>query len=295
MHIIGHDPIRKMLGKMATGGLSHRAFLFFGPEGVGKTLVAKEFAGRLLDIPDDDPTGHQDFLLLSPERKKNGKGSISVEAVREAGVFLSRFPAQAHLRVIVVEGADFLSESGQNALLKIFEEPNRTSVLILVASRRGKLRDTIFSRAFRVEFSLVPESVLSDGAKKYFPSEKLKDLEPFFFSLGRPALVVSALEDSDRFSEKRELLRNLFSLSKLSISERLSLSERLSDESLPDVPTLLEWWVAGLRSMRRDEKDERTLSRYYGFLEKIEESVRMLRDTNANPRLVLDRLLLSFA
>lgn len=286
MDIIGHERTREQLGKIASGELPHHAFLFFGPEGVGKSLVAREFAAMLLGSPDRDPIGKQDFFLISPDSKSDGrKRSLSVEAVREAGMFLSRFPAESVRRVVVVDDADRMTEAAQNALLKTLEEPNSTSVLVLVAARTGKLLDTVVSRTFRVAFSPVSESLI----RSRFGS---CPVEPFFFSLGRPGIVSMAINDADAFGRRRELLRSLFQVSSLSFSERLTLSEKLS-VSPSEAADLFEWWVTGLRNMRRmDTLSVRTAAPFYGILGEIEETIRALRDTNANARLLIDRLFL---
>ena len=292
MNIIGHDRQRAFLRKIVSEGLPHHAFLISGPEGIGKTSVALEFAALLLGMSEGDPSGKQDFHLIRPEISKEGKKTrIQVADVREAGTFLSRFPAESTRRVLMIDDADTMNESAQNAILKQLEEPNGSSVLILVTSRPGALRETIRSRAFRVPLSLISEPVIRSGAEATFGKEALAGVEPFFFALGRPGIVFGALSDPTRFAVRRELLRSLFKLSSLSMTERFALSERLSG-SVPEAIRLLEWWVSGLRFMRRDEQDAKRLSSSFRFLEEVEEAARTLRETNANARLVLDRLFL---
>jgi len=290
MDIIGHGHQRELLGKISRGGLPHHAFLFFGPEGVGKRLVALEFVATLLGFPGEDPSRKQDFLPIAPVSKKDGgKRSISVDTVREAGRFLSRFPAEARRRVVLIDDADRMTEEAQNALLKLLEEPNTTSVLILVASRTGLLRDTVVSRTFRVPFSAIPEDAMRSGFGSALSGTSA--VEPFFFSLGRPGIVAGAATDPDAFSGRRDLLRSLFRISALSFSERLSLSEKLS-ASPSETAEVFEWWVAGLRNMRKRDDSPKAAVRLYRFLEDIERTTRSLRDTNANARLLIDRLFL---
>lgn len=293
MDIIGHDTIQRKLSGIAMNDvLPHHAFLFIGPEGVGKTTVAREFAAQLLGVNVDIPDGMQDFMVIRPEEGEHREKKIPVETVREANLFLSRFPAEAKRRVVLVEHAELLSEQAQNALLKVFEEPNGDSVIILVASRFGTIRDTIRSRSFRVVFPLVPEKDIRAGVERIFGNEPEPSLEPFFFALGRPGIVLSALADPKSFLKRKELLRSLFRLSALPFHERLRLSETLS-EDIQEATVLFEWWATGLRSMRKDERDPKQIRSYYAFLEDIEECSRSLRDTNANARLLIDRLLLS--
>lgn len=294
MNIIGHTNTRAALQKISTvQELPHHAFLLSGPEGIGKTLVGKEFASFLLGYGGADPSRKQDFLLIGKEEKKSGKhGGISVEAIREAGLFLSRYPAEAKRRVVLIEDAEELSESAQNALLKFLEEPNATSVIILTASRYGALRDTVLSRVFHLSLSPVTEAVLRKGLLDLFTKKEVESLEPFFLSLGCPGLAVDALSNVEEFSKRREALRSLFRLSTLSLSDRLALSERLS-LSVTETARLFEWWLLGLRSLRQHEKNVKTITALFGFLETLDAGTRQLRDTNVNPRLAIDKIFLS--
>lgn len=294
MNIIGHANTRMLLRKIALAPeLSHHAFLFSGSEGIGKGLVGKEFASLLLGHGGRDPSSDQDFLNIGREKKKSGKhGGIPVEAIREAGLFLSRYPARARRRVVLIEDAEELSESAQNALLKFLEEPASASVIILAASRHGALRDTVLSRVFHLAFSPVPEAVLREGLLDFFDKTKVESLEPFFLSLGCPGLAIEALGNAEEFSKRRETLRSLFRLSALSLSDRLALSERLS-LSVTETARLFDWWLIGLRSLRRQEKSVKTIIGLFGFFEVLDAGTRQLRDTNANPRLIIDKIFLS--
>ena len=294
MNIIGHADTRAMLKNISSAAeLPHHAFLLSGPEGIGKTLVGKEFASLLLGYGGTDPSFRQDFLFIGREEKESGKyGSISVETIREAGIFLSRYPTESKLRAVLIEDAEELSESAQNALLKLLEEPNATSVIILTASRYGALRDTVRSRMFHLVLSPVPESVLRQGLLELFSVTQVDSLEPFFLSLGCPGLAVEALSNAEEFSKRRETLRSLFRLSTLSLAERMALSEKLS-LSVADTVRLFDWWLLGLRSLRRHEKNMKTIIALFGFFETLDAGTRQLRDTNANPRLVIDKIFLS--
>ena len=291
--IIGHGQTRKFLHALAGGvELPHHAFLFSGPESVGKSLVAGEFSAALLGIGRGHIDSNPDFMHIGPDMTKEGKEKeIPIDVVRGASAFLSRFPTEASRRVLLVEEADRMTDGAQNALLKVFEEPNDTSVLILVTSRPGGVRETLRSRSFPVSFGLVPEAEIREGVQRSFDETARATVEPFFFSLGRPGIVFGALSDPERFVSRRDALRLMLTLRKASASERIALSERLA-ESVPETLRLLGWWVSGLRAMKYSESDPRQIRATYRLLEDIEETMRLIRTTNANVRLLLDRLFL---
>ena len=297
MHIIGHEQERELLSRIAQGNMTERAFLLFGPSGVGKSLVAESFVRQLLGIGegDDSQALSQDLLVLAPEGEHAIQAArtadLSLESAREAKDFLSRYPSKGKYRVVLVLGAQLLNQASQNALLKVLEEPNGTSVLVLVSDDRGMMLPTILSRVRQVPFSLLPEAVIRDGVSKLFPGKEIA-LEPFFFALGRPGIVIQALRDEASFAKRRELLRGLFRVSTLSFAERAKLSEALSEDAAGAV-TLLEWWLAGLRVSALREKSVERSENFFGLLESIDAAIRTLRTVPVNARLQIDALLFS--
>ena len=139
------------------------AYIFFGPQGVGKRLSAVNFAKALNCVsPKDggpcdgciscrkiDAMNHPDFVVLSPEKDS---ASIKIDAVRELARDISLKPYEARKKVYIIDDAALMKHEAQNALLKTLEEPVTDSVLILVTSDIPRLFSTIRSRAQEVRF-----------------------------------------------------------------------------------------------------------------------------------------------
>lgn len=295
MRIIGHRVIQERLDRLA-GEQSHpQSFLFVGPESVGKRLVALRFAWTLLgrgdefDSRKEEDFMHPDIAFLAPERLtekgKTREKNIPVEAVRENIGFLSRYPLVGKKRILIIDDAHRLSHGAQNALLKTLEEPNETSVLILVTHDAAALLDTVHSRLQRVLFSPVTgEEMTGLGS--------LDHADRFLLSFGRPGIVVKALRDTEGFSTMKTLLRRLVNVRELSVSERLRLAEDLAREST-SVSELLEWLAFSVRKRAYEEGYDR-IRGIYRFLEDIVKAQRVLRGTQANVRLQLEKLFLRF-
>ena len=293
MRIIGHRVIQERLDRLA-GEQSHpQSFLFVGPESVGKRLVALRFAWTLLgrggefDSRKEEDFMHPDIALLAPERVtekgKTREKNIPVEAVRENIGFLSRYPLVGKKRIFIIDDAHRLSHGAQNALLKTLEEPNETSVLILVTHDAAALLDTVHSRLQRVLFSPVTEEEMAELGP-------LDHADRFLLSFGRPGIVVKALRDTEGFSTMKTLLRRLVNVRELSVSERLRLAEDLARESA-SVSELLEWLAFSARKRAYEEGHDRVREACQ-FLEDIVKAQRVLRGTQANVRLQLEKLFL---
>lgn len=285
MKICGHQHVREQLDRMVSLPVIPQSFLFSGPRRLGKYLVALEFAEKLTSIP---PRGIYveggDILVIGrlnqdPLDEAKAMTSISVDDIREASEFCSRFPSTGRYRVVIVDAAERLTASAENALLKILEEPNSTSVIILVTHLPAKLLPTVRSRLFGIAFS----PIVANELRASFPDSSVPD---FFFSLGLPGLIATATDSPDVFERQKKLLRGLFQLSRLTWKERISLAEQVAEDP-EGVGDLLEIWLAGLR--RQNEASFHSLT-FAVFLEQLLETLDRVSLREGNPRLLLEKL-----
>ena len=161
------------------------AYLFVGPEGIGKALAAKCFAQMLLISPDEDyqvasqrlSTGnHPDFLWVEPTYNNKGElltskqaeeiglkrktaPQVRIEQVREISQFLARPPLKSDRCVVVIESAQFMAESAGNALLKTLENPGKATI-ILIANSSDSILSTLVSRCQIIPFYRLSEEDL---------------------------------------------------------------------------------------------------------------------------------------
>lgn len=172
--ILGHDSARARLWRAAIAERLHHAYLFEGPEGVGKRLVALRLAmvtnceapGRI------EPCGvcrscttiqagtHPDVVWLEPPADR-ASGTIPVDSVRELVRQSGYHRFGSRFRLIIIDPAEALQPAAANALLKTLEEPPAGTGFILLAQSGRALLPTIVSRCQRVRFQPVPEPQLT--------------------------------------------------------------------------------------------------------------------------------------
>lgn len=294
MYIIGHHKEREALRHQAGSGVIAQSYLFSGPDSIGKSLCALEFACALTGEPEFEPSAEQsapfDVMIVRPEEEtKRGvtkTKSIPAEGVRDALSFLGKYPVSGQYRVVIIVDAHKLSISAQNVLLKTLEEPNTSAVVIMVTHESGSLLQTLLSRVEQVRFGLVPEDEIRSGVAES------GDLPGFFFSLGRPGAIIRAIGDPDRFAADKEILSSLFRLSTLSVSERLALAEKMAAD-VPRAVRMLEWWLPGLRASALKTPEPKATARFFALLDDVGQMLRLLKTTQSNARLLLEKLFLS--
>lgn len=277
--IIGHEAIQDRLRRAMKKQRAAQAYVFVGPENVGKLAVALEFVGQLFGN-----ASPSDFAVIRPERiEEKGKTKelpISVKMIREATRSLGLSGRVGKRSALVVDDAHKMSEGAQNAFLKTLEEPFLGTTIILVTHDEGGILSTILSRCERVSFALVSIDVLSGS----FP-----DIPETIRCLGRPGLCVSFRENPEMFAEFARRLDMLREFSSLPLSDRVMLADVCASD-ISGAERLLAWWMSALsrEMLAASQSDERR-----ALLERLHAVAATLRDMRRFPgsaRLILEQL-----
>ncbi|HUF14733.1 MAG TPA: hypothetical protein VMQ46_02460 [Acidimicrobiia bacterium] len=160
--VIGHESVVDLL----RSELEHpaQAYLFVGPQSIGKEYVALRFATALLGGTADPRVrrlalarAHPDLWVLEPE----GATSLGVDQTREVVSRASMTPVEAPRSVFLFPDAGAMTESAANALLKTLEEPSAQVVFLLVAESEEDFPPTVASRCRSIHMGRVqlPELV----------------------------------------------------------------------------------------------------------------------------------------
>lgn len=229
--IEGHDDVVNRFRRAIARGRLASTFLFVGPAGIGKRLLAEKLAQALLcphvDAQTLAPCGrcdscvqvashtHPDLLLIS---KPPDKSEIPVAAfigednrrMREGLCHdIALKPFMGGRKVAIIDDADFLNEEGANSLLKTLEEPPPRSVLILIGTSADRQLPTIRSRAQLFRFRPLPEETVAEILlAKGLAADRESALRLANLAEGSVERAV-ALADDELWSFRRELLQVL--------------------------------------------------------------------------------------
>ncbi|MDY6030011.1 MAG: DNA polymerase III subunit [Acidaminococcaceae bacterium] len=177
-NVLGHDGPKLFLQKFLQVQERPHALLFCGASGLGKHMLALEFARsvlcfngsdgdgceacRLMDLKNGS-TAHPDFLTVNIEE---GAKNIKIDQIKELIGKAAFAPVLSQNKVCIINDADRMVDSAANCSLKLLEEPPAGWIFILIAENEDKLLSTILSRVVRLRFYGVPEKLLQELLQK---------------------------------------------------------------------------------------------------------------------------------
>jgi DNA polymerase-3 subunit delta' len=305
------ETLRGALG----GGRVHHAYLFDGPDGVGKELAALGLAQALLcerrREGETDACGvcsactrvvplsgkalpsHPDLVLLERGlypasqigRRTDETQDLSIDQVRTLVLAHASFrPHEGRAKVFVLRHAEDLSVQAANSLLKTLEEPGKSTYFVLLSSRADSLLSTIRSRTQRVRFAPLPPGVVAT-----LLSERgiAMDQAAAIAKLARGSMALaSSLADPEE-SEARDAFatRALSALSASDLGPALELAEE-AKKNKEGLDTRILAFAARLADRATALTDETDAVRYGLALAAVGQL-----DGNASAQLVVESML----
>ena len=169
--LVGNSSIKSAVQNVISARRIPHAIMIEGDAGLGRHTLAKYIAASAVCGGEERPCGscrdchlsdvgsHPDISVIAPEE---GKKQISVDQIRALRAEAIVKPHAAECRVFIIDGAERMNESAQNALLKVLEEPPQSVKFILITLSRTILLETIVSRCTVLSLS-APEHSLAEG------------------------------------------------------------------------------------------------------------------------------------
>jgi DNA polymerase III delta prime subunit len=263
-----NDKIKEYLDRWAISPKRPHSYLFFGQKGAEQKEAAYYFIEKLLSRERDaellknlKEKNHPDVIFIKPELIEDKKGrtrekEITIDQIRKAQEQLKYFPYELQFKFCLVEKAERLNQEAANALLKGLEEPTEKTFYILLASSVDALLPTIVSRCASLRF---------------------------------PEIELPAWKE-----ENRERLRKVFVEE---LYEKFSWAEKISKNRNDAIEMLKDWenvMSEGMRKMMESAgaRNFDRIKKTAAMLMENREAINRIEHTNANPRIILEKLLL---
>lgn len=173
------------------------AMLFAGPVGIGLATIAHNFAKEQ----------NLETTLLLPERKEvvdREKGTITVQSIRR---LYDIAKTKGSPRVIIIDYAERMGVTAQNAFLKLLEEPNSATHFILLSHSPETLLPTIISRVQKVTLQKVTKRQSEALLETLHVTDPERRAQILFMAEGLPAEILR-LQDNDYFTTRSQVVRD---------------------------------------------------------------------------------------
>ena len=270
--IVGHEWAVQYLRRSLRNERGAHAYLFAGPESIGKSLLALRLAQALIC-----ETGGPDPCLTCRACKRIAKGNhpdvrgislatqaandkpdaakskvLRIETVREWQRDIDLRPFEASRRVFMLDDAQALNEAASNAMLKTLEEPPSYAVLILIAQGAGDLLPTIVSRCRVLRLRPLSRDVVARALQERYNVAAGDAALIAAWSAGRIGWAFRAVEEPNLLEEQQQRLDVLIQLGAASRVARLRWAEERAKEYRGGEHTAAVEWLRLWQSWWRD-------------------------------------------
>ena len=246
--LLGNEQLKETLSAARRNGRMSHFYLLSGPRGSGKHTLADLIAAAMLCQQPEGPCGvcphcrkvrsgsHPDYITIDDPTKK----TVPVDLIREARADIFVRPNEGARKIYLFPRAQDMGIPGQNALLKVLEEPPPYGVFLLLTDNPEKLLPTVRSRCVELKLRALPEDLLRRKLRAEFPEADDGQIAAAMMRSGgylgqaRELLGGQGLSEHAKSFAAAYAARDVFGLQKL-----LTPMEKWKRDAL--IPALGEW------------------------------------------------------
>lgn len=271
--IIGNDKLKQEIIHSVELNKASHSYLFIGTEGIGKKLIAEEFAKMLLSVKEIENS--PDFSIIEPDGN-----SIKIEQIRAFQKKVFEKPIISNKKVYIINDSDKMTVEAQNCLLKTLEEPPEFVTIILIGANENSFLSTIKSRCMILHFEKISDDLIQKYLKDNFQIEINSKImiEACQGSIGK---AIEIKDKKEIYENTEQVINNLKNKDKIDI---LNMAEFIY-KSKDDKFEILNYMnVLFINLAKLDNK-------FADCIEVVEETKRRLQ-SNTNYDMCIDNLLL---
>lgn len=287
-NILGNDKIKELLINSVKNNKISHSYLFLGTEGIGKKLIAEEFAKMILCTDENrycdkcksciefNTNNNPDFKIIEPEGN-----SLKIEQIRELQNKVSEKPIISNRKVYIINDGDKMTTEAQNCLLKTLEEPPEFVTIILIGSNENVFLSTIKSRCMILHFNKIPDEKIKKFLEENYQTKINSKImiDAFQGSIGKALQLQDKQEDYERIEQ---IIYHLETKDKIDILKMSEPIYKAKDEKFD----MLDYMNIVFINLA-------TKSNKYANCIKIVEDTKRRLQSNANYDMSIDNMLLN--
>ena len=287
-NIIGNKKNKEILKKAIEINKTSHSYIFCGTEGIGKKLIAKELAKKILCLKEKengcdcksciefDSDNNPDFQLI-----ESVDGKIKIEQIRQMQRKVAEKPIISNNKVYIIDNADTMTTEAQNCLLKTLEEPPEYITIILICTNEGNLLSTIKSRCTRMQFEPIKDEEIKEYIKTNLPDEQIS---PQIIELAQ-----GSIGKAIKLNERKDIYENieniLLSMQNRDLIDIVQMSEVIY-KSKEEIKSILEYINVLLMKLSKQN------IKYINCVQIVEETKRRIK-ANSNYDMCIDYMIFS--
>lgn len=285
-NIIGNITIKNMLKQAIDKQKVSHSYLFIGTTGIGKKMLATEFAKEILCLKKGEicnscksciefnSHNNPDFLCIQPEGN-----SIKIEQIRELQKRIQEKPIISNKKVYIIDDAELMTKEAQNCLLKTLEEPPEFATIILIGANENAFLATIKSRCMILHFNPIDDLEMKQYLEKNYQMNNITQnmLDVFQGSIGK---AITLKDKQEQYSNLEDMVKNLSRKDLIEISKLAEIIYQSKEEVLE----ILDYINIILLKMAKMDY------RYTNCIQIVENTKNRLKQ-NANYDMCIDNML----
>ena len=284
--ILGNDKIKfELINSIKSGKYSH-SYLFLGISGIGKKMIAREFAKMILCESEEkycnkcksclefDSNNNPDFTEIVPDGN-----NVKIEQIREMQRKIVEQPIISTKKVYIIDDSDTMTSEAQNCLLKTLEEPPEYVTIILICSNEDNMLSTIKSRCTRIYFENLEISEVKGYIKQNYPEIEIDD-SIINLSQGSIGKALKLNENKTLYENIENILK---SFKNKDVIDIVKMSEEIY-KAKEEIYSVLEYMNVLLLKLSKEDL------RYINAIDIVEETKKRLK-ANSNYDMCIDNLL----
>lgn len=285
-NILGNDKIKELLVNSIKNNKTSHSYLFVGTEGIGKKLIAKEFAKMILCTDENkycgkcksciefDTNNNPDFKIIEPDGN-----SLKIEQIREFQSKVAEKPIISNRKVYIINDSDKMTTEAQNCLLKTLEEPPEFVTIILIGQNENSFLSTIKSRCMILHFEEISNKIIEEYLEKNYQTKINSKImiDAFQGSIGKAIQLKEKQEEYEKIEDIVYSFEKKDKIDILNMSEIIYKAKEEKDEILDYMNIIF------LDLARKSNK-------YADCIRIIEDTKRRLQ-SNANYDMSIDNML----
>lgn len=292
--IIGNDENKKILNNSIINKNVVHSYLFYGAEGVGKKIFAKEFAKMILCNGEDgnkpcnkcksciefDSDNNPDFFVIEPDGN-----SIKIDQIRQMQKSVLEKPIESNKKVYIIDNCHLMTKESQNCILKTLEEPQEYIVIIMISSNEYSILPTVKSRCTKIYFKELSDSEIFKYIGNNYEGTLLEN-DLIKLCGGSISKADFILKKIDTLSQVKDFIINADHTNKLHFMQK---SQFFSDNK-DDINLILGYIYILL--FQAIEKNKRNINGYINSMKIVEKTRLKLLNSN-NFDMSIDNMLIN--